>query len=418
MLALGEAVVRVIAGVRPLPPERVRLDEAHGRVLAHAVIAPLTLPPLDNSAMDGYAVRGADVVAATTERPVVLRVVATAAAGAPAAPRVRRGEAVRIMTGAPVPAGADCVVRVEDTDGGTDAVAVRSARDVGRHIRPRGEDAREGEEALAAGTPLRGAQLAFLAALGVTSVDVARLPRVAILGSGDELVPPERAREAAADGRIVASNGHALRAHVRRDGGLPLDLGVAPDDPAAITDRARQAETCDVLVTTAGASVGAFDHTHGAMEALGLALDFWRVRVRPGAQTAFGHLRAIGGVPWLGLPGNPASAQVTYELFVRPLLLALQGHRAPFRALATATLDADVRVAGAGFVHLLRAMLRIEDGTARVRMAGAQGSGLLSSMARANALVVAPGDVDVLRAGAPVRVLPLDGALAAEGSPW
>lgn len=418
MLALGEAVARVVRGVGPLPPERVRLDEAYGRVLAEDVRAPLTLPPLDNSAMDGYAVRGADVRSATLDAPAVLRVVGTAAAGGAPAPAIHAGEAVRIMTGAPVPAGADCVVRVEDTDGGTDRVAVRSARDVGRHVRPRGEDVVEGDLALEAGTPLRGAQLALLAALGATTVDVGRVPRVAILGSGDELVPPELARDAAADGRIVASNAHALRAHVRRDGGAALDLGIAPDDPDAIAALARDAEPCDALVTTAGASVGAFDHTQRALAALGLDLDFWRVRVRPGAQTAFGRLRALADMPWLGLPGNPASAQVTYELFVRPLLLTLQGHRAPFRATVAATLDEPAHVAGAGFVHLLRVVMRIEDGHARVRLAGAQGSGLLRPMAHANALLVGPPDGGELRAGERVRVLPLDDALATAAVPW
>ncbi|HEU4631551.1 MAG TPA: gephyrin-like molybdotransferase Glp [Gemmatimonadaceae bacterium] len=406
MLSLAQATAAVLADVEALPPERIRLEDAFGRVLATAQRAPLTLPAWDNSAMDGYAVRAADVWGATPDAPVRLRVLETVAAGRLPARPVGPSEAVRIMTGAPMPVGADCVVRVEDTDGGTDVVVVRDGRDAGRNVRPRGEDVHEGEVALPAGTRLDGAQLALLASLGCTHVSVTRFPRAAVLGSGDELVPAHRAVEARTSARVVASNGHALLAAIRRDGGLPLDLGIVPDDPAAIAERARDAESCDLLITTAGASVGAFDYTQRALGALALELAFWRVAVRPGAQTAFGRLRALGGMRWLGLPGNPVSAQVTYELFARPLLRRLLGHANPHRASVPVTLDAPVRTPG-GVTHLLRAVVRVRDDGFHATPTGPQGSNLLTSTARANALLVVPPETPRLEAGARLQALPL-----------
>jgi molybdopterin molybdotransferase len=418
VIAVDEALARVLAGTHALAPERVRLADAHGRVLAAGVTAPRPLPPWDNSAMDGYAVRAADVAGATADRPAPLRVLETVAAGGQASRAVQAGTAVRVMTGAPIPDGADCVVRVEDTDGGLEVVVVRDGRDAGRNVRPRGEDLEPGAVALAPGVRLGGAQLALLAAMGCLTVDVVRAPRVAILGSGDELVPPERAAEAAASGRVVATNGLALASFVRRDGGSPLELGVAPDDPIAIAERAHAAETCDLLVTTGGAAIGAFDFTRDALGRLGLELDFWRVRVRPGSQTGFGRLAALGGMPWLGLPGNPVSAQVGYELFVRPLLRTLHGERCPHSATVPVVLEEPVPGSA---THLLlpRVIARATGDGWSARLAGPQGTGLLGSTARANALLVVPEGAAGLPAGARGRAIPLgDDLLHAETAPW
>ena len=418
MLSLAEALSRVLAGARPLPAERVGLADAAGRVLAAPVQATLTLPPWDNSAMDGYAVRGADVVAATPEAPVRLRVLETVPAGSRPRDVVGAGEATRIMTGAPVPDGADCVIRVEDTDGGTEVVEVRGARDVGRNVRPRGEDLRAGDVALDGGTRLGGAQLALLAALGRTEIDVVRVPRVAILGSGDELVPAGAADTAHSEGKVVASNGMAIAALVRADGGRALELGVTPDRVEAIAERARAAEQCDLLVTTGGVSMGAFDFTREALASLGLRLDFWRVRIRPGAQTGFGRIEGLGGLPWLGLPGNPVSALVTYELFVRPLLRLMHGERHPHRVPLRVTLDEPATTAG-GATFFLRARLTPQPDGWHARATGPQGSGLLTSMARANALLIVPEGVSALPAGATVLALPLgDDALHGAEATW
>lgn len=402
---VAEASARIMAAARALPPERVALGDALGRVLAAPVVAPLTLPPWPNSSMDGYAVRADDVAGASDDRPVRLPVAETIAAGGfPSAP-LARGTAARIMTGAPVPDGADTVVRVEHTDGGETTVAIRDAADARRNVRPAGEDARAGEVVLDAGSTLGPGQLALLAACGAAVVSVHRRPRVALLGSGDELVELDRFAEALAGRRVVNTNAVALAALVRLAGGEPVDLGVAADQPSALVERLRWAAGVDLVVTSAGNSVGAHDHTRPAIAALGGTLEFARVRMRPGAPLAFG---AVAGVPWLGLPGNPVSALVTGELFVRPLVRALAGHRRPFRAAVPAVLAEGVRLAP-GLTHFLRVHLAPgDDGVPRARLTGPQGSNLLTSIARADALLVVPealaGDVP---AGTRLAAIPL-----------
>ncbi|MGH7638700.1 MAG: molybdopterin molybdotransferase MoeA, partial [Gemmatimonadaceae bacterium] len=308
---MTEACDAVLREVTPLPAVEVPIGEALGRVLAEDVVSPLALPPWDNASMDGYALRAEDIVGASAATPAILGVVGTIAAGA-SADRVvvGRGEAVRIMTGAPVPPGADTVVRVEDSDGGEVRVRITSDRDAGRNIRPRGEDVAAGAPVASRGEELRPGQIGFLAAVGRSRLSVVRRPRVAVLASGDELVEVERFDEVVArgGGRIVSSNSYALEAAVRAAGADVIALGVVRDDPDAL--RARIADCdCDLLITTGGVSVGAFDHTRRVITELGGegVHRFWRVRIRPGAPTGFGVVR---GTPWLGLPGNPVSALV------------------------------------------------------------------------------------------------------------
>jgi molybdopterin molybdotransferase len=356
--------------------------------------------------MDGYALRAADVAGARADAPAVLRVVGTIAAGGAAEHAVGPGEAVRIMTGAPVPDGADSVVRIEDTDGGTDRVAVRNARDAGRNVRPRGEDLSRGAVAVAKGTPVGPAQLGVLASVGATQVDVHRRPRVGILSSGDELVDVDRFDEVVAGRRIVASNSYTLWALVRAAGAEPIDLGLVGDDPTAIRARIEQGlASCDVLLTSGGVSVGAFDFTREVVTALGAELRLWRVRMRPGAPIGFGMLR---GSPWLGLPGNPVSAMVTFELFARPALRRMAGHRLLFRRPVTVRLDEAITLA-APLTHFMRAIVTpTADGEpAPARLTGPQGSGLLTSMERANALVIVPKDRVRVEAGELLRAIPL-----------
>ncbi len=354
-------------------------------MLAEDVRSPLALPPWDNASMDGYAVRASDVRGASKAQAVRLRVVGTIAAGEGGSRHVGPGEAIRIMTGAPVPKGADSVVRVEDTDGGTENVQLFADRDSLRNVRPRGEDLTTGDTAVASGTPLGPAHLGLLAAVGRAEVRVHRRARVAVLASGDELVDVDRFDEVLAGTKIVTSNSYSLHAAVREAGGVPVPLGVVRDDPAALRERLAGCD-CDFLLTTGGVSVGAFDHTRPVMAELGLTPRFWRVRIRPGGPIAFGSLR---GTPWLGLPGNPVSTLVTFELFARPALRRMHGLALPFRRPVRVRVAEAVTI-GAPLVHFLRAAIVDGDDGPVARLTGPQGSGLLTSMARADALLIVP----------------------------
>jgi molybdopterin molybdotransferase len=409
-LGVTEASSHMLAGVRPLDGEEVALDRAFGRVLARDVVSAVTLPPWDNASMDGFALRAADVMGASADRPVRLRVVETIAAGKRGTQHIGPGEAARIMTGAPVPPGADSVVRVEDTDGGTDAdiVAVRDDRDAGRNVRARGEDIRADSVVLAAGTAIGAAHVGVLASVGCATPFVYRRPRVAILATGDELVPLDRFAEVRAGERIVSSNSYSLAAAVEAAGAEAVPLGIAPDEPGALARCLRGAEGCDMVLTSGGVSVGDFDYTREVVGALGGELSLWRVRMRPGAPLGFGRLF---GVPWLGLPGNPVSALVTFELFARPLLRVLAGHRRPHRPMVQVVLREDVQLA-APLTHYLRAVLTVEDdGRIGGSLTGPQSSGMLTSMAAADALLVLTGDRTTFRAGTVVPAMMLDGDL-------
>jgi len=422
MLGVGEASALILAGVRRMPVERVSLLDALGRVLASPVAAPLTLPPWDNSAMDGYAVRGDDVAGASAERPVSLPVAETIAAGAFASRALAAGEAMRIMTGAPLPAGADTVVRVEDTDGGTTRVTVRNARDVGRNVRFAGEDLEAGRVVLDAGTPIGAAQIGVLASCGAATVDVYRRPRVAILGSGDELVDLDRFHEALAGRKIVSSNSYTLHALVRQAGGEPCLLGTAADTPESLREHVLRAAGCDLIVSSAGASVGEFDYTQQVMASLGADIRFWKVRMRPGAPIGFGVVGGAPerdslsrGTPWICLPGNPVSAMVTFELFARPAVRRMLGHTRLFVRPMPVVLEETVTT-GARLTHFLRVVVSPREGGGHsARLTGPQGSGILTSMALANALLVVPEDRQRVDAGETLSALPLgDGAAASE----
>jgi molybdopterin molybdotransferase len=399
-LDVADAVERVLARIVRLGTERIALDVARGRVLAAPVVSPVSLPPWDNSAMDGYAVRSADIATV----PAHLRITETVAAGQFPSRRVAAGEAIRIMTGAPVPDGADTVVRVEDTDAGRETVEIRLNRDAGKNIRPRGEDIVAGRNALDAGVALGPAQIGVLAAVGAAQVEVYRVPRVAILTSGDELVTVDRFAEVVAGKKIVSSNSVTLRELVRDAGADALDLGIAADTPASLREHLARAAGADLLITSGGISVGEFDYMRPVLAELGASLDFWRVKMRPGAPIGFGML---GATPWLGLPGNPVSTMVTFELFARPAIRKMRGHSMLHRAAVTATLEESVTV-GAELTHFLRAVVtRQGDGQFTARLTGPQSSGILSSMALANALIVIPRGTLRVEAGAALKAIPL-----------
>jgi len=415
MLTPTEAARLILEYVAPLSPVRRPLREALDLVLAEDVASPIDLPPWDNSAMDGYAARAADVEGASAGRKVVLAVIESVAAGQFPARPIGPGQATRIFTGAPLPAGADTVVRQEDTeDGGGDPkrVTVVTGRDARKNVRYRGEDIRKGEVVLPAGTALEPAQLGVLASIAHGTPLVHRAPRVAFMGSGDEIVDLDRSDEILAGRKIATSNSYTLHALIRRAGGIPLDLGLARDTKDSLREHLAGGEggggarDADLLVTTAGVSVGEHDFVREVLAELGCDMKLWRIRMRPGAPLGFGLLH---GTPWIGLPGNPVSTMVTFELFVRPAIRRLLGHRLPFRRTVPVCMGERVTL-GPRLRHFLRAVVRPEGagGALVARLTGPQGSGILTSMARANALLIVPEDRAEVSAGDTLAALLLD----------
>ncbi|HEY8121441.1 MAG TPA: gephyrin-like molybdotransferase Glp [Myxococcota bacterium] len=399
-ISVAEARAIVLEAARPLAPEVVAFEEALGRVLAEEVRSERTLPPADCSAMDGYAVRGADVARAGA----LLRVAFEVAAGAQAPRALAAGEAARIFTGAPVPPGADTVVRQEDAEARAGEVRVLVAAPRGESVRPAGEDVRAGDRVLAPGARIGPAEVGMLAALGRTRVRVQRRPTVAVLSGGDELIEPH---ETPSHGRIVSSNSYTIAAQCREAGALPNNLGIARDTPADLERSLRAGLGADVLVSTAGVSVGDHDHVRPTLEKLGVHLEFWGVEMKPGFPVTFGRAASGSGAFVFGLPGNPVSAMVTFELFVRPLLLRLAGRG----ELARPEVDA---VSGEAFrkkpgrEHYVRVFLARRGAEIVATTTGNQSSGVLRSMTLADGLLVFPADASEIAAGARARVIVLD----------
>jgi molybdopterin molybdotransferase len=412
-LSYADALHAVLTGVVALEREIIPLEAALGRALAAPVLSPIALPPWDNAGMDGYAVRRADVIGATAEHRISLSVIGSVAAGADPTtlPVVTSGTATRIMTGAPVPSGADAVIRIEDTDRGMARVSILSDRDLaGRgNVRPRGEDVAEGAIVFSNGTTIGASHLGTMASVGCAAPVVHRRPRVTVLASGDELVMLDRFDEVLAGRRIVSSTSYALPALLRHAGADVRVLPLLADDLAAVTDAVRAAvlDGCDLLVTTGGVSVGAHDYTRDALAALGSALGFWRASIRPGGPIGTGR---VLGVPWLGLPGNPVSTMVTGALFAWPLIRVLGGHatfhHAPLRVRMCDAVDTP-----APLTYFVRVRLTVgADGTVEAHLAGPQGSNLLRTMALANALLVVPESVARVEADMMLSALLLPGA--------
>jgi molybdopterin molybdotransferase len=397
VLSVEEALDRILAAVHVLEPERVGLLEASGRVLAEQIAADRDIPPLTNSAMDGYAVRGVDVAQA----PARLRVVGEVTAGHVSAAAVEPGTTMRIMTGAPVPDGADTVVRFEDTRPDGDWVEILVAYAPGRNVRQAGEDVRAGQVVLQCGQILRPQEIGMLAAVGRVEAAVVRQPKVAILATGDEVVPPD---QPPGPSQIRDANSHTIAAQVQRYGGLPLLLGVAHDQEALVQQGMREALTqgADLIITSGGVSVGDFDLVKQVLAAEG-EMHFWSLNMKPGRPLAFG---VVDGVPLLGLPGNPVAAMISIELFGRPALLKMQGFTDWSRPTVRARLTQPVARKD-GRRHYLRVRLWETDTGYEATLTGDQGSGILNSLVEADGLAVIPETVDHLPAGAEVTVLPL-----------
>lgn len=378
MLTVEEALARVMARIPRNGTERVPLDAASGRVLAEPVYAQDDLPPWAGSAMDGYAVQAADV-------PGELEVLETVAAGKMPTQVVRAGTATRIMTGAPVPAGADAVVMVEETSMVGARVHIRSAVSVGQNIRPAGSEVARGQQVLVAGAVLGFGAIGVLAALGRPSVLVAVRPRVGLLSTGDEVVEPGFAL---GPGQIWSSNLHALAALCRDAGVEPVYLGNVGDNPEALGQAFRRAMLCDVVVSTGGVSVGDFDHVKDVMTELGVAIDFWRVAMKPGKPLAYGF---IGERPIFGLPGNPVSCMVNFLQFVRPVLRTMMGDPNPFLPVIQAVMAAPWK-RRPGRAELVRVRLSAGDAGPVATVAGVQGSAHLLGMADAHGLMLVGPD--------------------------
>ncbi len=409
MILVEEALHHILEKIPRLGTERLNILQARGRVLGEEIIAPRNIPPWDNSAMDGYAVRAQDIQGASTKRPAVLKVLGDLPAGRIFKGQGGPGEAVRIMTGAPMPEGFDTVVQVEDTEKDGAAVKIFASPGKGKNIRLAGEDIRVGTRILEEKTLLRPPHIGMLASIQRSVVSVYQQPRVAILSTGDELLEIDQPWE---EGKIVNSNSYSLAALVAECGGVPLQLGIAQDRREELSNKIQQGLVADILVTSGGVSVGDYDLVKKMLNELG-QINFWKVAMRPGQPLAFGM---ISGKPLFGLPGNPVSSMVSFEQFVRPSILKMSGHRDLFRPTLKAILREDISKK-AGLVHFIRCFLFPEGEKIYASMTGDQGSGILSSMVKAQGLIVLPREQTLARAGEEVKVILLDPSFFHVSSP-
>ena len=401
MVTVKEALNHVISSIVPLGLEKAEILSATGRVIGEDVHAPRDIPPRDNSAMDGYALKSEDTAGADAKIPVVLRVIEDIPAGYTPQKTVGSGEAARIMTGAPVPDGADAVVMVEETGSDGNSVRIHAQVARGQNIRYAAEDVREGDLVIHAGTLLRPAETGMLSALGRSFVDVYQKPLVALIATGDELVDIDGA---ASPGKIVSSNSYSLAAQVMECGGIPLQLGIARDNIDDLTEKFRGAMRADIIVSSAGVSVGDYDFVKDVMKDMGIGIDFWQVAQRPGKPMTFG---AREGKPVFGLPGNPVSSMIAFEQYIRPAILKMTGHENIFRRTIRAKLTEDIKKKK-GLRYFIRGRVKSQGEGFIVETTGEQGSGILKSMVLANGIIVIPEDMDFVGEGSEVMVQLLD----------
>jgi len=400
---LHEAQKTVFEATKTLGLEKVSLLDAFGRVLGEDIIAARDNPPWDNSAMDGFAVRWEDIKQEhAITKPVALKVIEDVPAGTVATRTVGPGQAIRIMTGAPIPKGADTVVKVEETEPSENTVKIFKEVERGSNIRPQGEDVKKGDCIIAKGTQIRPAEAGMLAILAKSFVLVYQRPRVAILSTGDELADLDERFD---DDKIINSNSYGTAAAVQEAGGIPILLGIAKDQPAALKEKISHGLNADILVLSGGVSMGDYDFTKAVFKDLGAEMNFWKLAIRPGQPLAFGKIQ---GKLAFGLPGNPVSSMVTFEQLVRPAMLKMGGHRSYGRPVVQAVFQekfskrTDRR-------HFLRGILSRENNVLTVRTTGDQGSGILTSMVKANGLIDVPEEVERLSPGDIVNVQVLSG---------
>lgn len=419
MISVEEALEKILHEVDTLEEEQVPILDSLGQVLAEDIKSDIDVPPLDNAAMDGYAVQSKDTQEASKESPKILRVIDTVMAGSISEHQVAPGTAIRIMTGAPVPRGADSVVQFEKTDEepqkGTAAdqpiteVGILCKAEPGLNIRRAGEDIAKGAIALRQGTVIRPAEVGLLASLGYSQVRVIRRPVVAVLATGNELVD---INQPLPEGKIYDSNTYSIASLVRRYGGIPKILGIALDREDSLVSKLRQGQDADMLITIGGVSMGDYDMVKDILAREG-EMVFWKVRIKPGKPLAFGRLKGVGkngtakGIPHLGLAGNPVSCMVNFELFARPALLKMMGKKNFTKPAVEAIMEDSVKNTEGRRIYD-RAIVERRDGRYYARLTGPQGSGILTSMSRANGLVIIPEDKKEVIKGEVVQAIMLD----------
>ena len=397
MIQVQEARQKILSQIKTKGVEKIPLDQALGRVLAEDVISRVNNPPLDNSAMDGYALIAEDIKSATPESPVKLEVVEEIAAGYKAKGTLKSGQAMRIMTGAPIPPGANAVLMQEDTEKDGTVILCIDKADVEENIRLSGEDVKKGETIIKQGTTLSPAHIGMMAVVGRSQIAVSQRPKVSILSTGDEILELDETPEGP---QIFNSNGHMLAAQIKSAGGVPIYLGIAKDNEKDLMEKFEWALEADIVVSSGGVSVGDYDLVKASLKKMGQNMLFWKVAMKPGKPLAFG---SIGETPIFGLPGNPVSSFVSFEQFVRPSLKKMQGCSDLTHKTVQAKLTRTIRKK-AGRLHFLSSIISWNDGEYTVTPAGEQGSGILKSASNANGLLVFPLEDEEIQQGHQVDV--------------
>jgi molybdopterin molybdotransferase len=401
MISVEEALQQILEVIVPLGQEKVNILDSLGRVIGEDIYANRNIPPKDNSAMDGYAVRWEDTRGASATNPIFLNVIEDIPAGTIPQKSIAAGEASRIMTGAPIPVGANAVVRVEDTTKVGQGARVFIEAKEGQDIRFAGEDVREGEVVIYQGDVIRPAEIGMLAALGRSFVSLYQRPVIAVVATGDELVDID---ETPTPWQIISSNSYSITAQIIDCGGLPLQVGIAKDTREDLVSKFKAALRADIIVSSGGVSVGDYDLVKDVMKKVGNQMQFWQVAMRPGKPLAFG---SMDGIPVFGLPGNPVSSMISFEQFVRPSILKMMGHKNLFRKTVRATVREDI-AKKKGTKHFIRARVECANEKYTVTSTGEQGSGILKSMVRANGLIILSENVTSVKKGDEVTVQLID----------
>ncbi len=402
LLPVEEAIKIIMGEIKPLPGERVSIEHASGRVLFEDIISRIDIPFTDNSAMDGFAVIADDLKGVDEKHPKVLKIVEELPAGMVPLRKIRTGECAKIMTGGIMPEGANAVVMVENTEQlSIYEVKIKRSVEKGENVRYKGEDIKEGSIVLKRGTRLRPQEIGLLAAIGKSVVNVYQQPVVGILSTGSEIIDID---EFVTKGKVVDSNSYTLSSAVSKAGGIPLSLGIAKDTEEDIKGKILNNRAVNVLVTSGGVSVGEFDLVRGLFNQIGCDMKFWKVAIKPGKPFAFG---VLNGIPLFGLPGNPVSSFVAFEVFLRPAILKMQGIQNVFRRPFEAIMSVDFKNKP-GRTHFVRGISEWDGNKLKVQPSGEQGSAMLSTLVSANCLIVIPSDKGDVKKGEVVKVIPID----------